>query len=966
MSSSPEEAGTAAAQGAPGSPDTEAIEAIAPIKTCMATFTKAVNEKNEKKKKEDNKLAGSVEEVKKEGSAIVEKLIKEQPEPDPTKFLKDFYKAFDPKKVPEARKQLKNKGVQDLRKLMGGIVHATFFDQVVLPELAKKERPSSGVFLDAFRENFDKELDIILKKKEFKIYKDAAAEFGGAQIQTNLVTKTRLDALEKSKDNKELQDQVASLTKDNQRLQHDVDRLTKDKKDEKEAFEYEKNGLNDKLKILIQESEDDYNTIGELEQEREQLQEQLATEKAKSSGQGSMEKKVKDLEKKLADQEDRWEAEHHAALEAEGKVAALQKQLQGALESLDSANDGWSKASQDYETLRLQQGRGGIEGDAEAQKTIEDLRDQVKKREKEFSDLKNARDESVRKLTTELNESKFETQEEKNRYTSLFDDLAAAKKEVEEHKNAVEEHKKETATLKEKHEELVKRHDDAVRAQDANVGFIHEEQRKRIDDMKRRIDTLMASERGLDILAKEQRKCMTEDEAKLKELAQSETSLKEEVEKLNAQLKEQTEKAKKLADAGKKSDGAGAQQLADLQKKHTMDIGVLQEKLGAAHSASVELNSQLKDLKEKTGGASAQQVADLENRINELKTGIEHYKAVHEIDTAQVKELNAAHANDAAQIKELSDQNAKLLESIKKAPTKGGNGGLDTLAEEPEEEEEGDMTPEQRAAQYHKDWAEATATLNERTKELHDAKRELLHLVSSFERSEKRIDDLQVQLGLRDEEHEAATAELQKRLDDALALVAAHEQQVKDALAAAADSEKRLADAVAAAAAGGSAPGNNEAPPGPHTTLGEVTLPPRDPGAAVRGPMRPSRFSGLTDIFGRNRDRGGNGNGNGGAGAGTGATGGPGGNPYAPLHGAGGAGGSVLEDYLFPVFMATLILVICAIFTMGAEGHKASIWYQSNHLTRAQYANDWYYLTIPLPQWEYVFYLFKAMLTNAK
>lgn len=899
------------------------------LKICKNTIKTQINTNMEELKKADNKLAGNVAELKKEGLSIVEKLLKEHPElTDQDKFMEDFYKEFEGrlKQMAEVRKQLKNKGLPDLKATMGSIVHMSFYDQAVLPRLTKKDRPSSDTFLATFEKKFDNELDVLMKKKEFKMFKDAAVEVGGAAVN-NLMG----EVAEKDKELEQLRKQPKGSDKEKElqenvtRLQREVNRLTGLQKTEKEEHEGELATLQGRNTTLQKRVDSDSEFIISLEATRDELQTELRGETDKKNllnkEKGSMQAKVKELETKMESQVTELETEKSQRVKAEEALQLVKSELDDAQQARTEANEAWNVAQIEILKLKADAAKNGSKAqDAETEETIKALRDQAEKDKNELSELKRVRDGELSKFADMLSKAQEEITAEKTRFKSLM-------VELENEQKATEEQRKEVSGLKEKHEqletthrevekknadlvqekeELAKKHEDAVKAQET-IEVSKTDDNKEVESLKARCDKLVDSEKSLSAIVKEQQERLkqfeaekaaagnAEDTSKLLEQLEgsisSENKLKDEIEKLKATMKDQTEKA----NMEKAKGGDAAKELVDLQVKH--------DKLVNDHVA----------LREK----KAQNL--------ELQTALEDSKVKDE------------------QMKELEKRNAELVEALRKVPA--GKGTLDTVSEEDED----DKTPEQRIATYQQQWAAAKKDLDAMTNERNEANRELARVVSAYERMEKVADELKMESAIREEEHEAAAAASKKELEDALA-------------GAAASQKKALAAAIAAVAAGGKAASAGEGSKAPSSssssgadaasigTLGETTLAPRDPSRApARAPT--GRFEGLTDIFGR-----------GGTGARAAATpptangaeagGNPPGNPV-------GDKGSA-EGYLSKALpIVAFILIVCALLTIGAEGHKASIWHAANDLTRAQYVNDWYYLTIPLPQWEYVSYLLK-------
>lgn len=872
----------------------------------MEGFRKQVGLTVKEKKKED-KLSDTLDDLKKAGTEVVEGFLKDQPteQPlDPEKFLQGFWKAFEArlKQIPDVRKQLKSKGIPDLKATMGSIIHMTFYDHAVLPGLTKKERPPNDKLVSIFAEKFDRELDAVVKKKEYKMYKDAAAEVAGAAIQKSFADSIEVQEKERelaqlkklpraSRNEKQLMDENAELKDKNQELQGSINHLEgqmakmNDPDTEAAAWEY-------KYNTVYERSLYESNLIGELEVERNKLQEQLkeANEKANKleKGRGSAQGEMKGLETQLQNQK---EALANAKIElgqAKKHSEYLKEKMEDAESARTQANIDCEKISIDFDNFKNKvRNSGSGSKDAESQATIKTLREQAEKDKAKISQLEAAQTKMLSQMEDDLSQADKKAEEAvKTKLRNLAQDLASAREETEKLADTEAERDRYELACKD------------LRESQKSLQTITEEQKKRLKESE--ADKARAGDAGKE----------------LQGLRKERDDLRAANQKLDTALKEQ----QKLA-AAKTGNGGDEKALKTLQDQ----------------------NKKLEDENEKlryTKGDMEERVSNLTGELDEFSAEAKYLKA--ELKKAQGDASPEQIQALQGQIKELQVLNNNLQETLNKV-ARGGNGtGLKTLTEVPHEEEMTEKTPEEKAEVWQKQWAAAEAARNGLATELGDLRRGYQVLEAAYEWAEKGREDAQTNAIALEDSVEAARSSMvaaEPEAKEAKDAVEAAETRIQAAEAARQAAEAAREAAEAAAAAAGNA--TTTATTGPARTIGEVALPQRMTNA-VPGVVRDSTFAGLTNIFGRDaRDPIGRGGG------------GPGRRPSATL-----ATDNWADWSLASAFIVMTVMIILALLTMGAEGHKAAIWIAANHETRAQYANDWYYFTIPIPQLEYIYYIF--------
>lgn len=1004
MSKAPEGAGKAAQKAEASGGYT--------MKEYVDGFKTEVNKSIDEKKKDD-KLSATVGELKKAGTEVVEGLLKDQAgqQLDPDKFLQAFWKAFDArlKQLPDVRKQLKSKGLPDLKVTMGGIVQMTIYEHVVLPRLAKKDKPPNDKLVATFAEKFDEKLDAIVKKKEFKMYKDAAAEVAGKLIENSFIATEESQKMEEelkelkklkkqprpTRNEKQLLDENAELKEKNQELKGQVNNLegqvmkTNDPGAEATMWEHRYNDLQ-------QSRRDDANMIGELEQTRDTLQEQLketrdVVRKLTQQG-GSAQGQMKELQTQLTEQKERVA---NGVVEL-NKATKETEELKAKLQESESQR---SQTNEDYETLRIdfeklkEEAKNSTPNSkhAEYEDTIKGLREQAEKDKEEIGKLEAAQAALLEKAEDDLSQADARAIEKaekdvKNRLRLLSQDLANAQaqnsRHVQENTSLKEKNEqletthraaeKKNADLTEKHAaelaqkneevgkaagdgeaaakklaDLAKQHEEASKAAADDAAAAAKklaDAEKERDQLKDACKDLQERENSLKTTTEEQQKQLDKSEADKAEAADTAEKnlqgLQKELDELrvaNQNLEATQQEQQKLAtekagDAGKVLQGV---------QKERDDLRVANQKLEAAQQEQQKLAAAkasddektlktLQDQYEKLQGdieTLTQARGNLDERVSSLQEENDEFTAENKnlkAELEKAKHDTTKEENQALQeqVQELLDLNKDLQDSISKV-SQGGNGdGLETVAEVDENEVAG-KTPEENAAMWRTHWAAAVAARNRMDKDLGDVRRNFQELQAAYERVEKGREDAQT-----------GSRALEDRLETA--------EAARDAAEAArqtAEAARQAAQAAAAAAAAGNTAATGT--PGSTRTMGEVTLQPRT-GDAVPGATRDSLFAGLANIFGR-----------GGQVPIGGGGGDPGRRPSAPR-----ATDDSLERWFVAGFALMITAIILALIVMGAEGHKAAVWFAANHETRAQYANDWYYFTIPVPQLEYIFYVF--------
>ncbi|KAK8053207.1 hypothetical protein PG996_012508 [Apiospora saccharicola] len=960
MSKAPEGAGSAA-QGA---------EAARPMasKEYMDVFKQEVNKSIEEKKKKDDKLSGTVGDLKKAGTEVVEGLLQGQPAgqplPAPEKFLQDFWKAFEARLKPmgDVRKQLKAKGIPDLRVTLGGIIHMTFYEHVVLPGLAKKDRPANDKFVATFGERFDEKFDTLLKKKEYKMYKDASAEVAGLAFQNIFEANNKaqeqelvLEQLKKqelelaqlkkqprpNRNEKELRDENATLKEKNEQLQGENNNLkgrlmTKNESDADAAvWEHRYNDLQKR-------SNEEANLIAEMEQERDKLQADLGearnTITELNRGRGSAQGQMKTFETKLQEQKDEIENGQIDLEKAKKQIEVLNEQLKESDTARTQNNADYERIAGEFEEFKEKvRASGSGSKDAEYQQTIKELREQAEKDKKEIQDLQKGQTAMLEKMEDDLLQADKKAEEKaKTKYKNIGQELEASRKAEEQTKveNARlrEENKqlgtthaeveKRNASLTKQHAELTKKHEEVVKAQGAKAAKDGGTAAKKLADAEKERDqlrntcrNLKESQKSLDMIVKTQKEKLEKSEAdkagaevagnELQGVRKERDDLRAANQKLDADLKEQ----QRLAAAKTAAD---------------------EETL----KANQELIKKLQDDNEKLNTTRT----DMTDRVSKLQAEIDEFNAQNKDLKTRSDTTSEQNQVLQEQIKGLQNENKNLEDALNQVAGKGN--GLETVVEVDEEGMVG-LTSEQKAERFQKQWAAAVAKLNETNKDLGDLRRDYRTLHGAHERVEKDREDAKTKLAGLEAARDsmvAAEAEAKEARDAAETL----RTELRAAVAAREAAEAAAAAAVAAT--GNATTGNEAAPtPGPTRTIGEVTLPQRVMDA-VPGTVPARRFAGVANIFGWDAGRpiGGGGGGPD-----------PGRRPSATL-----ITGDWGEWSLVSAFIVATVMSILALLVIGAEGHKAQIWHAANHVTRAQYANDWYYFTVPVPQIEYIWYIF--------
>ncbi|KAK7932164.1 hypothetical protein PG985_002876 [Apiospora marii] len=952
MSKAPEGAGKAAQQAEAAGEFTK--------KDFVEGFKTEVNKAIDAKKEKDDKLSGIVGELKKAGTEVVEGVLKDQAgqQLDPDKFLKDFWKAFDArlKQLSDVRKQLKTKGLPDLRATMGGVVHMTIYEHVVLPGLAKKEKLPNDKLVATFAEKFDKELDAVVKKKEFKMYKDAAADVASTALQQSFGAneeiekkKRELAQLKKqpraSKNEKELMEHVAELKEKNQALQGKVSDLEAQamKMNDPDAAV---TAMENKYNALVERSQEEGNLIGELEQEREKLQDELKVVKEDvkklTQGRGTAQGQARGLEAELKEQKERVANGVVELNKAKKQNEELRESLQEATAARTETNDHYDRVMIEFEDFKAKVGESGSGSkDAAYEETIKGLREQVKKAEEEIGELKAAQGKMLSKMEDDLaqadaNAMKKAEQDMKTRFKNLAEELKIAQ-------NETSKHAKENDSLKEKNKQLESTHRQAER-KNADLTKKHADLTKKHEET---VKAQGADKEAGDGAAAEAAKKLAEVEAERKKLKAACKDYKEREDSLKTITQEQKKQLEKL-EAGKAGADEAGKELQELRKERG-DLQAANQKLEAdlkeqqnlaaakagdeqALNTLRDQNKKLQDDNDKltqARGSLDERVSGLEGEKDEFAAQNENLKAeLEKVKSDTTKEEENQTLQE--QVKDLQEINRNLQDTLN-IVNRGGNGdGLETLDEVPDEEEMARKTPEERAQHWQKQWAAAMAKRNEMDKDLGDLRRDYQRYLNAYDRVEKRRED----------------AETEKDAMEARLKAAEAAAQTAEAATRAAEAAREAAEAAAAAA------GHNTTTEtvGPTRTMGEVTLQQRNMDA-VPGATRDSLFAGIANIFGRGArgTRGPVGRGGGGGGGG----GDPGRRPSATL-----ATDEWLDRWLIAGFAVMIVVTVLGLMVMGAEGHKAAVWFAANHETRAQYANDWYYFTIPVPQLEYIFYIF--------
>ncbi|KAK7943405.1 uncharacterized protein PG986_012518 [Apiospora aurea] len=1037
----------------------------------IATFRSTVTKSLEGKKKDD-KLMATVDSLKQAVVETVGQALKSQPaSPNPlnqNKFLNDFWKSFDArlkeKELAEVRKQLKSKGIPDLKTTMGSIIHATFYDMVVLPGLdSKKPKPANDKFVGIFVEKFDKELDNILKKKEFKMYKDASAEVAANAIQRVQVLSSEAEEMDKelgklknqpsrgpTKLEQIQRNQLADLEQANKDLESKVQNLEGQLKMQDDP---DTDGTDWKSRYdnLLKKNQEEVNIIDQLEADNYKLQEDLNKERTNSKklnqGQGSAQGRVKKLEEEVKEQRDTLIERQKQLNDREEELKELQGELKESQTARYETNEDYEKLQEKFEAYKTETAKSSSgSNEAEHLETIKNLRAQAAKDKKEIDDLKAAKATERTKLEEDASNAGKQAESAKTLIRSLREELDAVKKDTDkerEEKTSIQEKHKQletthreitqkNANLEKQHEELTKKHHEVVKAQKTGKAAVDKEAAKKLADLEKERDQLKATckeykeaENSLKAITAEQNKQLKQLEAAKAAAADAEKQLaaaKEERDRLQKERDQFQEAGKELnatmAEKEKKLkqlEADGAKQLQDLQKKNK----ALEDSQSTVKADNEKLNATVKEQKEqlsnlaaaKAGGKVAEKkIQDLERQIKELEVTRDEHKKQKGASDTRVAELEQARNGLQINIKGLQAEakkreaalarltavegtQKKLIKElegrIKGASTGSGSGkgkdkgkDLTPLTEEEEEEEEetaGTTTEAQR-----KQITEAQQTISKLTKENRDMKRDLTRLQSGYNHTEKRAGEWEVQVEtLKKQLAEAkaaqktsqtaeATAQAAATAADARAAEAATQAAAAQAATVAADArateatnQAAAAEAAAAAAIANAATATattatesrgteTAGTAGPVRTMGEVVLPERVT-APVGGILRNSIFTGAANLF------------NGGAG-GTVGTGNRGRTGIGGGGGGGGGGGepgtpaTQAEDWdgFNNMMFLCAVITILAFLTMGAEGHKASLWMAANHLTRAQYANEWYYLTIPLPQLSYAWDLFMA------
>ncbi|KAK8044325.1 hypothetical protein PG993_004349 [Apiospora rasikravindrae] len=1042
-------------------------------------FKKSVNRTLDAKKKDD-KLIQTVEALKKAMLEVVAQVLQSQSDPMiVNKFMGDFWRAFEArvkqKELAEVKKQLKSKGIPDLRASMASIAHATVYDALVLPSLdGKKERPANAKFVGIFEGKFDKELDNILKKKEFKMYKEASAEVASRAIQK--ASELGDETAKKDKELAELkQPSPQGLTGKEQLMRNRISDLEEERDSlnsqvqdlqgqlsKTEVSGADTNALKMKNDQLSEDLNDSNNMIADLERERDKLQEDLKTERANSKklnqGQGSAQGRAKALEDQVKEQSDNLIARQKQINDMEEQVKTLQKDYDEAKEARSAANEYCESVQIEFEEYKKNNKAQSSSGSNETKhlETIKNLQEQAAKDKKEIDDLKAAKATEKSKLEEDVSKAGKEADSAKTLLRNLHDELAAAKKDAakerEEKSSLQEKHsqletthrevEQKAAHFEKQHEELAKKHDEVVKAQETGKAAVDQDAAKKLANLQKECDQLKGAckkfkeaEKSLSTITTEQSKQLKKLEADKAAAADVEKQLaavqKERDtlqtqrddfqaagQKLNGMMAEQTKRIKKL-EADKEAAAALGKQLEALQKKHKdlvasqdnvkaenkklnetvkEQAGQLQNLAAAKAGGKVaeerikNLERQIKDLEvtqdevKDQKAKSDEQALSLDRQVKDLESNIRDLEATGKEREAALAQLTSTEGTQKTRIKELEDRNNELVESLKKQPkgnTGSGSGdGLETVTEEDEEDTAG-MTAEQVAG-YRKQIAEAQQALNNMTRQHNQVSRDLTRLQSRYNHTERRAEDSQATVDRMEEElaaartaaataraaentakeaeataraatlaAEARAAEAATQLTAAQAAAEARATEAATQIAAArAAAEANAATATATTATESRGTGTDDInvettetateTAGPIRTMGEVRLPERnmDP---VAGILRNSNFTGAANLF------------NGGAGETVGTGGG--GVPGTPATQTGEQDG----NREFNIMMLTMaVMIILAFLAMGAEGHKASIWMAANHLTRAQYANEWYYLTVPLPQFSYMWDLFMA------
>ncbi|KAK8085554.1 hypothetical protein PG997_006825 [Apiospora hydei] len=941
----------------------------------IATFRSTVTKSLEGKKKDD-KLMATVDSLKQAVVETVGQALKSQPaSPNPlnqNKFLSDFWKAFDArlkeKELAEVRKQLKSKGIPDLKTTMGSIIHATFYDMVVLPGLdSKKPKPANDKFVGIFVEKFDKELDNILKKKEFKMYKDASAEVAGNAIQRVQVLSNEAEKKDKELDQLKNQSSGGSA-----RWKSRYDNLLKKNQAE--------------VKIIDQ-----------LEADNSKLQEELNKEKTNSKklnqGQGSAQGRVKELEEQAKDQREELIDRQKQLNDREKKLKEAQDELKEANEARSEANELLENLQIEFEAYKKQKAASrSSSNEAEHLETIKNLRQQAAKDKKEIDDLKAAKATERTKLEEEASNAGKAAETANNLLRSLHEELAAVKKDTtkereektsiqEKHRQLETTHREITqknANLEKEHKELTKKHDEVVKAQKTGKAAVDKDAAKKLADLEKERDQLKATckeykeaETSLKAITAEQNKQLEAAKAAAADAEKQLAAVKEERDTLQKQRDQFQEAGKKLdgvmAEKDKKLkqlETDGAKQLQDLQKKNKalennqravkadnekLNVTVKEQKeqlsnLAAAKAGGKvaekkiqDLERQIKELEgtrdedKKQKGASDARVRELEQTRNGLQINIKDLQAEAKKREAALARLTAVEGTQKNLITELEGRNKGLTASLEKlskgASTGTGTGkgkdkGKDLTSLTEEEEEEEEETAGTTTEAHRKQITEAQQTINKLTKENRELKRDLARVQSGYSHTERRAETSEAQVETLEEQlaeanaaqetSQAAATAAEARATEAATQAAAAEADTVAAEARATEAATRAAAAEAAAAAAtanaatATATTETTETAGPVRTMGEVVLPERTL-APVGGILRNSIFTGVANLF------------NGGAGGtvGTGnrgRTGTSGGEPGTPATQAEDSDG--FNNMMF----LCAVITILAFLTMGAEG----------------------------------------------